>query len=51
MLGVDSINHPVMHMAARKILQRKIGDGASILKSMTVDEIAAFSKAKPTVSP
>ena len=50
LLGVDSINHPVMHMAARKILQRKIGDETGILKSMTVDEIAAFSKARPTVS-
>ena len=50
LLGVDSINHPVMHMAARKILQRKIGDEASALKSMTVDQISAFSKANPTVS-
>jgi hypothetical protein len=39
-----------MHMAARKILQRKMGDETGILKSMTVDEIAAFAKARPTVS-
>ena len=50
LLGVDSINHPVMHMAARKILQRKMGDETGILKRMTVDEIAAFAKARPTVS-
>jgi 3-phenylpropionate/trans-cinnamate dioxygenase ferredoxin reductase subunit len=48
-LGADSINHPVMHMAVRKILQRGMASQTSLLKGLTVDEIIVFSKAKPTV--
>jgi 3-phenylpropionate/trans-cinnamate dioxygenase ferredoxin reductase component len=49
LLGADSINQPVVHMAVRKILRKGLGANSGVLKGMTVAEIIAFSKTESNI--